>query len=193
MQISLSNRIATEAATDRQQRILYDAEIRGFGLRVTRAGGKSWIYNYSFCGVERRMTIGRFPAMSASVARSTAKEMRAASDLGRDPLAEQRRVRREEAKSTAALRAPQSKTCHYLYRMFDDASDLLWVGETKDVGERLKNHRAQSRWYHEFAMLTLVRLASRAEAQAAEHIAIRDENPRYNVHAGFRSPELRAA
>jgi hypothetical protein len=136
------------------------------------------------------MTIGRYPAMPASVARATAKEMRAAADLGRDPLAEHRKARRAAALATASMRVPKGPAAHYLYRLSNDFGELLYVGETKNVGLRLKEHSHKSPWYHEFAILTVERFASKAEAKIAEGIAIRDENPRYNVSAGFRSPAL---
>lgn len=42
--------------------IHYDSELPGFGLRVTRAGARSFVLNYRARGVERRMTIGSLPA-----------------------------------------------------------------------------------------------------------------------------------
>lgn len=68
--------------------ILYDTEIPGFGLRITAAGAKSFILNYRVrnSGIERRYTIGAFPAWSAAAARDKAKELRRDVDGGGDPL-----------------------------------------------------------------------------------------------------------
>jgi Arm DNA-binding domain len=41
-------------------KIYYDAAVRGFGLRVTKAGAKSFVLNYRVAGIERRYTIGTF-------------------------------------------------------------------------------------------------------------------------------------
>lgn len=42
--------------------ITYDAEVPGFGIRVTAKGRRSFVLNYIVAGCERRMTIGDFPA-----------------------------------------------------------------------------------------------------------------------------------
>lgn len=81
-------------------RIYYDREMRGFGLRVTAAGVKAFILNYSVAGRERRCTIGRHPAWSADAARKEAMEIRVkldklnrGEDGGKDPLRERDQAR----------------------------------------------------------------------------------------------------
>jgi integrase len=71
-------------------RITYDADIPGFGVRVTSAGAVAFIFNYRrrADGVERRYTIGAFPAWSMAAAREQAKTLRREIDRGRDPLGE---------------------------------------------------------------------------------------------------------
>ena len=41
-------------------RITYDEEVKGFGVRITSAGAKAFILNYRAAGRERRITIGSF-------------------------------------------------------------------------------------------------------------------------------------
>jgi integrase len=79
----------------RGARITYDAEVPGFGIRVTAAGARSFVLNYVVAGHERRLTIGRFPAWSATAAREEARALRRKVDAGIDPLAE--RAARDEA------------------------------------------------------------------------------------------------
>jgi len=67
---------------------LYDDEIKGFGVRITKAGAKSFILNYHVNGRERRTTIGRYPAWSVAAAREEASRLRRIVDVGNDPLAE---------------------------------------------------------------------------------------------------------
>lgn len=67
-------------------RIKYDAEVKGFGVRVTSRGTRSFILNYWFQGRERRITIGQFPAWTVAAARDEAKRIRRDIDLGSDPL-----------------------------------------------------------------------------------------------------------
>ena len=73
-------------------RITYDDVVPGLGLRVTKAGARSFVLNFHVRGRERRLTIGSFPAWSATAARERAKELRRQIDNGEDPLsAEQQR------------------------------------------------------------------------------------------------------
>ena len=58
----------------------------GFGLRVTAAGFRAYVLNYSIAGRERRMTLGSPPAWSLLAARTRAAELRRDIDQGIDPL-----------------------------------------------------------------------------------------------------------
>ena len=69
-------------------RIQYDADLPGFGVRVTSAGARAFILNYRAAGRERRITIGGFPAWNVSRARDRAAELRRQVDGGADPMAE---------------------------------------------------------------------------------------------------------
>lgn len=92
-------RRATTHLTDRAIRALpcpaagavitYDADVPGFGIRVTAKDVRSFVLNYVVNGRERRMTIGRFPIWSATAAREQAKSLRRKVDAGTDPLDEQ--------------------------------------------------------------------------------------------------------
>lgn len=73
---------------DAGNRIIYDTEVRGFGVRITAAGARSFVLNYRINGRERRHTIGQFPAWSVRAAREEAATLKRDIDRGRDPLAE---------------------------------------------------------------------------------------------------------
>src|SRR5687768_7549719 len=68
--------------------ITYDTEVKGFGVRVTAAGARSFILNYRANGLERRMTIGSYPDWSVMAAREQAKSLKRDIDLGGDPMGE---------------------------------------------------------------------------------------------------------
>src|SRR5690348_12286657 len=59
---------------------------RGFGVRVTAAGARSFILNYRLRGREHRFTIGAWPDWSALKAVREARGLRQRVDRGEDPL-----------------------------------------------------------------------------------------------------------
>jgi integrase len=69
-------------------RIKYDGEVKGFGVRMTSAGARSFVLNYRVAGRERRYTIGSFPDWTVAAAREKAKALKRRIDLGEDPMAE---------------------------------------------------------------------------------------------------------
>ncbi len=76
------------AAPETGNRIIYDKEVRGFGVRVTKAGAKAFVLNYRAAGVERRITIGSFPDWKVAQARARAKDLKRIIDNGGDPMAD---------------------------------------------------------------------------------------------------------
>src|ERR1700704_4681542 len=66
--------------------LYWDRNPAGFGLRVTPNLVRSYIFNYSLQGRERRLTIGGTNVWSLVAARAEAMELRRAIDKGEDPL-----------------------------------------------------------------------------------------------------------
>jgi integrase len=81
------------APPEHGNRILYDAQIPGFGVRITAAGAVSFILNYHVHGRERRFTIGKYPELSVIAARNRALELRRKVGEGIDPLEEREQDR----------------------------------------------------------------------------------------------------
>lgn len=75
-------------APEAGNKIYYDAETKGFGVRVTAAGTRAFVLNYRIGRRERRLTIGSFPDWSLSAARDEARRLKRLIDTGIDPLAE---------------------------------------------------------------------------------------------------------
>ena len=71
-------------------RVSYDGALGGFGIRTTAAGSKSFVLNYRrrSDGVERRYTIGSWPAWSVASAREEAARLKRLIDSGGDPVGE---------------------------------------------------------------------------------------------------------
>ena len=77
----------------RANAITYDGEVKGFGVRVTQRGARSFVLNYRVGGRERRLTIGAYPDWPVAAARDEAKRLKREIDNGRDPLAERQAMR----------------------------------------------------------------------------------------------------
>jgi integrase len=72
----------------RIDRIFFDSEVPGFGLRLRAGGAKVWLVQYAFGGKTRRMSLGPVAALEAGKAREMAKTILAQVRLGRDPATE---------------------------------------------------------------------------------------------------------
>jgi len=71
-----------------------------------------------------------------------------------------------------------------LYRHFDSADVLLYVGISGSPGRRFDQHAGEQSWWSEVARTSMEHYPSRTDALAAERQAITAEQPRYNVHHG---------
>src|SRR5690625_2087460 len=63
---------------------------RGFGLRITPKGKRSFILRYNANGKDRLATIGDYPEWTLAAARKQAQELRRDIDGGADILRERR-------------------------------------------------------------------------------------------------------
>jgi len=50
---------------------VWETNGKGFGLRVSPTGRKSWLFMYRFDGISRRMTLGTYPGLTLSEAHTT--------------------------------------------------------------------------------------------------------------------------
>lgn len=99
--------IAKADVPEKGQRFIFDDHRdspRGFGLRVTAAGGKAFVLKYTIEGRERLLTIGAWPTWSLEAARMQAKGIRQQVDSGVDPLEKKRQRRQEPSVADLAKR-----------------------------------------------------------------------------------------
>lgn len=68
-----------------------------------------------------------------------------------------------------------------LYRLYDEAGELLYVGITNDPETRRTYHARQKAWWPDVCRWTVEWRATRDEAEAAEAEVIGRENPRWNT------------
>lgn len=114
----MPRRALTAAAVDRikppskGQVDHFDKGFPGLALRVSYAGGKSWVFFYRIGGRLRRMTLGTYPALTLADARETWREARRDAAVGRDPAQARKRGKSGHDFETVArdwLRRDQSK------------------------------------------------------------------------------------
>lgn len=96
---SLRNSLIAKMPTPAKgRRLLFDSHREapgGFGLKLTEAGAKIFIFRYTFDGKQRLKTIGRFPSWKVEAARLEAQRLRVEIDSQIDPLEVKRRRRLE--------------------------------------------------------------------------------------------------
>lgn len=75
----------------------------------------------------------------------------------------------------------ERQTSHCLYRLFGADGELLYIGRTWNVKQRLQEHARVQPWWSEVASHTVERLSSLDALCNAEANAIARESPRYNL------------
>lgn len=73
--------------------IIFDEDIPGFGLRLREGGSRAWIFQYSRDSRTRRMTLGKYPKLTAQAARDMVRPLVHQVGLGRDPAHEKHEAR----------------------------------------------------------------------------------------------------
>ncbi len=101
------------------QRFLRDAELKGFALRATAGGAKTFIIEKRIEGKNRRITLGRYGELTVEQARKQAQKLLGQIATGGNPVAEReqaklRGVRLAEA-YVAFLEARKNLKPHTLY------------------------------------------------------------------------------
>jgi integrase len=74
MKVQLTDRFCAHAKSTKPQTDYFDQTVPGLALRVTSGGTKAWTFLYGT--PRRRLTLGRYPAMSLVGARTAAIEVR---------------------------------------------------------------------------------------------------------------------
>jgi len=78
---------AFQCEPGKQQTIYWDAKTPGFGLRVTAAGARAFIFESRLFGKTVRLTIGDVRAWDLGRARTEAARLKPLIDDGKDPRA----------------------------------------------------------------------------------------------------------
>jgi integrase len=73
--------------TSESERIVWDDDIPGLGLRMRAGGSRNWVFQYKIGAKHRRMTLGALSAVPLIKARELAGDLYAQVRLGQDPAA----------------------------------------------------------------------------------------------------------
>lgn len=91
--VRITKRIVDQAEPRGKRYTVFDEDVRGFGLRVTEKGAKSYVFEYRPGGGGRsankkRLTIAKVGDMTPDRARKIAEDHRILVKLGKDPMGE---------------------------------------------------------------------------------------------------------
>lgn len=109
------------------QYVIFDDLVKGFGLRLSQGGTRSWVLVISRGTKKKKVTIGRYPDMSLSEAREAAREL-----LARDQLAKSVSVQVQAPEYSDAV-------AHFLETYCRRQQSPGWA---KEVERHLTNHFA---------------------------------------------------
>lgn len=90
----LTKRTVDAAAPSVERYIVWDTELKGFGLRVEPSGTKSFLVRYRSNGRKRFLSVGRYGPLTPDVARGLAKSFLASVDFGQDPAEDRQKNRK---------------------------------------------------------------------------------------------------
>jgi integrase len=141
----------TVDATQKGERqvLLWDTDVKGFGLRVMPTGAKSYVYQYRIGGrgnPTRRYTIGAHGAFTPDKARQRAEELARMVAKGIDPLGAERAERADQAAERARVEREAVRASELAFAAY--AERFLNSGLASDTRERtiegyrgtLRNH-----------------------------------------------------
>jgi len=90
----LTKRLIDELATGAEDKVIWDTQVSGFGIKASPSGRKTFILKYRDpSNRQRKPTIGRYGDITLQQARTVAQSMKADLAAGRDPKAEERRLK----------------------------------------------------------------------------------------------------
>ena len=84
-------------------KVFFDEDLPGFGLRVRASGVHSWMVQYAVARRTRRIVLGLASALAPSRARAIAETLLAQVRLGRDPAGEKDQAKAKAAETFGAL------------------------------------------------------------------------------------------
>lgn len=169
----LSLKRVVDAIRPQERRyMVWDAQLRGFGLDVWPSGRRSWICFYRFQGRGRRMTLGTVEKITPMQARELALGVFAKVAQGLDPLGDRR----------AATRAAKAAT----ERGYEGVPTVAHIAERYLATLRV---RRSPRWATEAERLYTSRLKPKLGARSILEVAVKDVRA---LHEGMKDTPVLA-
>ena len=83
---------------------------------------------------------------------------------------------------------PKNNRPHFVYRVYDANDELLYVGVTVNVKQRMRLHKSNRvAWYGRMATVDTKEYPDKPSARLAEAKAINAEHPEFNVQMNHRT------
>ena len=97
MRLTVKSSDGLKLKAGQKERIAFDDDIPGFGLRIREGGSRSWIFQYRIGKKQRRMVLGTANAAQLNLAdmRKTASKLQGRVALGQDPAMDMETAKRE--------------------------------------------------------------------------------------------------
>jgi integrase len=124
----------------RRDVLVFDDELPGFGLRVTAAGTKTFLYQYRVGPKVRRLVLGEFGTLTPAQARTLAERARAQARAGGDPAAD----RRDRARATVAAEAEARRRAEADALTFGRLAELWGAAGLRDRRESYRREVARA-------------------------------------------------
>lgn len=116
---------------DRADVLVFDDELTGFALRVTRAGTKTFLFQYRRGSAVRRLRLGTYGDLTPAQARKLAERARGQVAEGRDPAAEHKGAIRAEADAATERKRRSAADAYTLERLIE-AWEQLSLAHRRD-------------------------------------------------------------
>jgi hypothetical protein len=134
---AITKSLVSSAKAESKDRFIWDDDVHGFGLKVTPAGGKSYVLTFRLGDNKPRMKIGDHGAWTPQAAREEAKRLRRLVDQGIDPRNEKRQ--RQEDRVNLEISA-------YIERFIEQYLVRHWSGAGYRDAAALLRKRVAPRW-----------------------------------------------
>jgi Arm DNA-binding domain len=151
MKLTAANVATLDLPTGRSEAFAWDSDLSGFGVRLRSRAKSVWVFQFRVGPRSRRMALGAVSTLSASDARVMAVKLNAKVRRGEDPMAQTAKaiaktLEQRVADKYAQFEQAGTEPACYLYRHFDPAGDLLYVGVSLSPLRRNKSHTTIAKW-----------------------------------------------